>query len=223
MGLAVVILVPWRGGDELREQSWGVVRPYLEAFGWPIYEGDREGPWSRGAALNAAAAEAGDWDVAVIADADTIPPQGLETAVGVAHAFDGGIRPHDHLYRLTPSGSLRVAAAGIEGIEQRHIMDTYPGGGLMVVARTAWDKVGGFDERFVGWGHEDSAFGIQLVVHASWDRLPGVAYHLWHPDAPKRTREYTVNAQLLREARITHARQLAVESERKGYRMESVL
>ncbi len=48
--MKVVTLVPWRGGDELREQSWDIVRPYLERFGWRIYLGDREGPRSRGAA-----------------------------------------------------------------------------------------------------------------------------------------------------------------------------
>lgn len=219
----VVILVPWRGGDELREQSYRVVRPYLNSLGWPIFEGDSDGLWSRGAALNAAAAEAGAWDVAVIADADTIPPQGLDAAVSAAHAAGGGIRPHDHLYRLTPSGSLRVATDGLAGLREHHILDEYPGGGLMVVSRIAWDAVGGFDERFVGWGHEDSAFGIQLVVKASWDQLPGAAYHLWHPDSPKRTREYAVNAKLLRQARSQHARALSEESNRRGFRLESVL
>ena len=91
--MKVVTLVPWRGGDELREQSWDIVRPYLERFGWRIYVGDREGPWSRGAAINAAARDAGNWDVAVIADADTIPPEGLDAAVVAALRSGGGVRP----------------------------------------------------------------------------------------------------------------------------------
>lgn len=90
--MKVVTLVPWRGGDELREQSWDIVRPYLERFGWRIYLGDPEGPWSRGAAINAAARDAGNWDVAVIADVDTIPPEGLDAAVVTALRSGGGDR-----------------------------------------------------------------------------------------------------------------------------------
>lgn len=221
--MKVVTLVPWRGGDELREQSWSVVRPYLERLGFPIYEGDSVGAWSRAGAINAASSAAGDWDVAIIADADTIPPPRLGAAIAAASERGAGIRPHDHLFRLTPSGSLAVAAKGVEGLESRHILDEYPGGGLMVVARKAWDAVGGFDERFVGWGHEDSAFGIQLIVHADWDRVEGVAYHLWHPDSPKRTREYTRNAQMIRQARVDHGRELKEESRRRGYALEGVL
>jgi hypothetical protein len=220
----VVVLVPWRAGDELREQSWAVVRPYLEKLNWPIYEGDCDGLWSRGAAINAAAAEAGDWDVAVIADADTIPPQGLDTAVGVAHATGGGIRPHDHLYRLTPAGSVRMAWSGIAGIvPELHIDREFPGGGLLVVSRKGWDAVGGFSTDFQEWGHEDSYFNIQLLLHADWDRLPGEAYHLWHPAPARNNKSYRTNRQLLASARQVHRTQILEAEARKGWSIGRVL
>ena len=69
--MRVVTLVPWRPGDPLREHHWEFVRPHLEALGYPLITGDAPGPWARAAACNAAAVKA-DWDVAVIADADSL-------------------------------------------------------------------------------------------------------------------------------------------------------
>ena len=77
----IVILVPWRGGDDRREWLWDICRPWLERFGWPIFTGDSVGPWARAAAVNAAesAAEAaGGWDLALVADTDTIRRSGLD-------------------------------------------------------------------------------------------------------------------------------------------------
>ena len=221
--MKVVTLVPWRGGDELREQSWDIVRPYLDRFGWRIYLGDREGPWSRGAAINAAARDAGNWDVAVIADADTIPPEGLDAAVVTALRNGGGVRPHDDLYRLTPSGSIAAANRGTAALEPRHIEREHPGGGFLIVAREGWDRVGGFDERFVGWGHEDSSLNIQLLLKADWDRIPGEAHHLWHPEPERKTVNYRRNRQLLDRMRRENALAIRAAAQRKDYDIGAVL
>jgi predicted glycosyltransferase involved in capsule biosynthesis len=54
--------------------------------------------------------------------------------------------------------------------------------GLLVLSREAWEKVGGYDEAFIGWGYEDNAFQASLdrrVGH--FDRVDGFVVHLWHP------------------------------------------
>lgn len=217
-----VVLVPWRGGDELRELNRETTWPYLEALGYPIVEGDREGPWSRGAALNAAARDAGDWDFALLADADTIPdPDAIEHALKLADETGGAVRPHDHLKRLTPSGSLVFARGG--ELEPRHVETEFPGGGLSVVARSGWDKVGGFDERFVGWGYEDSVFNIRMLAVADWNRVPGTVLHLFHPTDWKKTPEVRANRQLLMRERIKYRRLIEEASARKQLNLGTIL
>lgn len=69
----------------------------------------------------------------------------------------------------------------------------------MGVWRTDYERVDGFDESFVGWGHEDADFVLRLH-HAGVLRKNGFyateVFHLWHPEAV-RTAE-SQNAQTVR-------------------------
>jgi hypothetical protein len=63
-------------------------------------------------------------------------------------------------------------------------------------------RVNGFDERFVGWGREDSEFVARLVqagVRRRKLKFGGIMYHLWHPERPRDALE--VNDELLASAR----------------------
>ena len=49
-------------------------------------------------------------------------------------------------------------------------------------------RVNGFNERFVGWGREDSEFVVRLVnagVRRRKLKFGGIMYHLWHPERPR--------------------------------------
>ena len=180
--LTAVVLVPWRAGNDHRERVWRFVRDRWSELGLPIVEGDVPGPFNRSAARNAAARAAGDWDVAVFVDADTIAEefvvrQGLELA-----ATSGRIVvPHDEYLGLSTRGTAEVLAGKRQGWSrvQRH-MERAPLG-VLIVPRAAWDTLDGFDERFVDWGGEDVAFGIAARTLVGVDRLAGRIWHLWHP------------------------------------------
>ncbi len=46
-------------------------------------------------------------------------------------------------------------------------------------------RVNGFNERFVGWGREDSEFVVRMVnagVRRRKLKFGGIMYHLWHPE-----------------------------------------
>lgn len=200
----VVTLVPWRGGDDRREWCWDIARPSLERLGYPIFLGDSVGPWARAAAANAAAAAAGRWDAALVSDSDTIcEPDAVRRAVAWVMDTGGGARPHGERWMLTKPGSVKFAQRGPSTLVPKDFSQRYPGGGLLVVSRAGWDAVGGFDERFVEWGREDSAMNISLLVAAAWHRLPGEAWHLWHRPHPVRVRAQS--DQLYRSLLRNHA------------------
>lgn len=158
-----------------------MTRPHLEKFGWPIFIGTCGETWQRAVAVNDAAAQAGDWEVAFIADCDTIPDhEGILRAVEWVRSTRGGVRPHEQRYMLNHKQTITAVQRGVDAIPRAHLKAPWAGGGLDVIHREAWDKVGGMNEAYEHWGWEDSDFHVQLVVKASWDRLPGVAWHLHH-------------------------------------------
>ena len=68
-------------------------------------------------------------------------------------------------------------------------------------------RVNGFDERFVGWGREDSDFVARLTfagVRRRKLKFGGIVYHLWHPERARDT--LPVNDELLASARRSRAR-----------------
>lgn len=201
MATKIVTLVPFRGGDERREWCWDVSRPSLEALGYPVYVGEPRGEaWSRAEACNAAAEQA-KWDVALFSDCDTIPdPGSVRRAVAWVLDTRGGARPHLERWMTTFDGSTVLAQRGPGALNYarngrpRHIGQMWRGGGLLVVHRSAFELVGGYDESFVGWGYEDSAMNLELLAKASWDRLPGQAWHHYHSGHENRARQESVKA-----------------------------
>lgn len=221
--LRPVILVPWRPGNAIRVDLWNAVRPHIDRIGWPVYLGDAPGPWARGRAVNAAADIAGDWDVALIADADTIPDiRAVRRAATIALDRDAAIRPHDVLYALTPSQTRVAIRRGVEVLNIHTRQRTMLGGGLLVVSRAAWDAVDGYDENFVGWGHEDSDLHTRLLVRADWDRIPGVAYHLWHP-RDRRTPQTAANRARMDYVQRESRDVIEAASRDRGYDVGSIL
>ncbi len=61
------------------------------------------------------------------------------------------------------------------------IMQNAEGGGSIGISRTAFFEIGGFDERFIGWGGEDNEFWERAQTRKvyPYGYLPLV--HLWHP------------------------------------------
>ena len=191
--MRTAVCVPWRGGDRYRERAWGLVHEYYKGLGLPIYTADTEGdPFSAGRARNAAARQAEPWDVVVFIDADCVMPlpnvvRGIEHAVSTRRIT----LPWDSFYSMTKIGhdlgfDQQVPFRLSDHSLVRHWEESsipcakpvYSPGGNMVVPRKVWDKVGGFDERFSGWGFEDAAI---LISAGKFDRLSGPLYHFWHP------------------------------------------
>lgn len=195
----VAILVPWRPGNADRQRLWDFTKEWWQRDHptWSMHEaaGPIDGPFNRSAAINEAARAAGDWDVAVIIDADVIAnADAVRNGVQVAQATGQLVVTHDERIMLTKNGTNRIIG-GYRGpwrggqMHERIWQDSVSCS--VVVARPLWDLVGGFDELFVGWGREDTAFRIaaETLTGKPLIRLSSELFHLWHPEAPdaKRT------------------------------------
>lgn len=196
--MKAVALVPRLADCGERDRLWRHCKRYW-AEQYPeleIIEGHDEtpGPFNRSAALNAAAA--GEWDVAVILDADTILDadqirRGVEIAAESGHL----VLPFTDRCLVNRQGTRRILE-GYRGSWGRFVQarqtptDSYVYiSGCQVVPRVLWDEIGGFDERFESYGGEDDAFhaaSVALTGHdAREDRLEGSCWHLWHRPSPE--------------------------------------
>ena len=137
-------------------------------------------------------------DVVVINDADTFPePEPLRSAVGAA-ARGGRVQlPYTAYHWLGPEGSAQF-------VEGRAPQDcTYElvhraCSGVYVTTRSTWEAHGGQDERFRGWGFEDSAWfaAHTTLLGAHPMRHDGDVYALHHETQLREGEQYEANAAL---------------------------
>jgi glycosyltransferase involved in cell wall biosynthesis len=84
--------------------------------------------------------------------------------------------------------------------------------------RTDFERVRGFDESFVGWGHEDADFVLRLH-NSGVARKNGFCatevYHLWHKEAPRNHESH--NAAVVKARATTTVTQPAL-----GYAKQSI-
>jgi len=196
--MRVVILVPRRSDGGHRDRLWDHCRTiWAQKFpDWPIYEGEHlEGPFNRSAAVNVAARTAGDWDVALIIDADVIcAPTSVEAAVDLAFSCDRLVIAHDERIMVNRRGTEQILD-GYEGSwRDRHLVDKVWLDSVScaaAVSRTLWELAGPFDEKFVGWGREDTGFRISCEVETGpIVKVCGETFHLWHAVAAEVARSH---------------------------------
>lgn len=187
--MKVVILVPRRADNDRRDQLWEYVRSRWETEqpAWTIHEGHHDdGPFNRSKAVNRAAADAGDWDIAIVADSDSFvgKPQ-IDAAVETCARTGQMTLAYDRFCYLSRQMS--------DAIMSGWLGDWYPGvewylpgscSSMVVVTKPVWDESEGFDEGFVGWGGEDIGASHKFQTFGGGlQRIKGEVWHLWHPPA----------------------------------------
>lgn len=187
----VVVLVPRRSDGGHRDGVWAWLRRRwaTDHPDWDVYEGDEggDGPFNRSAAINDAARQAGDWDVAVIADADSLVSAQQATTAAALAACTGQIVFGFERFRYVGAEMSARMMAGYQGDWTPGVEWTMQGtcSSNVVVARPLWDAAGGFDPGFVGWGFEDVAFSLVCQsLGAGMHRVAGDLWHLWHEPSP---------------------------------------
>jgi hypothetical protein len=131
----------------------------MDRTGLEVFTGDSapDKPFNRAAARNAAADAAGDWDVACFLDADVyLPELQLYTAITKAVEHDGAALPFTRFVSMNPvtlETRDRVMTGGANFLIA----------GCVVVTRSAFEEVGGWDESIAGYGWEDGAF-LKMMI-----------------------------------------------------------
>lgn len=200
----VRFVTPRRLDGGWRDRLWEFCRAYWqrELPDWPIEEGHHEsGPFNRSAAINRGAE--GDWDVLVILDADVIcDAERVAAAAATAHRTGKLTLPYHRRLLLGRRGTRLIINDRMQGSAWEPYIAASEGrrhySSIVCVPRALWDEVGGFDERFEGWGGEDDAFHTACAVLAGgFERLKGPVWHLWHPTSPHRNSESPLYKQAL--------------------------
>lgn len=188
--MTTIVIVPYRPDHGHRDRLWNFVRDnYWNHQPFEVVIGEHlDGSFNRSAAINQAAER--DWDLAIIADSDTwVPAKQLHNAIQTAKvtgklvaAFNAVVELSqpctDNLLsgRLTINGSFEATKVRTRDMETQSSM--------LVIPRKLWDQGPIFDERFKGWGGEDSAAWKTCSLLAGEPiRVSGNAYHLWHSPA----------------------------------------
>lgn len=189
----LAVIIPWNPDttDEYRKRSLQVICDHMEAsmLGAEIVIGEGvEQPFNRSRARNKAV-EATKREALLILDADTfIPSSSILAGVEALDAGSSWVIPYNTYYNLNQRKTDEIyASESTETLDVEPVRGEYEhrilswAGALMVKTSDYW-KVGGYDERFYGWGWEDVAFRViadhELGAH---ERVGSFVSHLWHP------------------------------------------
>jgi hypothetical protein len=186
----VEVLVPFRSnGCPHRKKAWAWVRRRYKDRGLTVTTAAADsGPWIKASAVMPAL-RFSTAEVAVIADAD-VWTDGLERGL---HALTCGMAewvvPHRRVLRLSRASTEQLLDTGRPGRElARRDYVGKLGGGIVIARREALLQAP-MDRRFAGWGHEDDSWGaaLETLLGPPW-RGDADLLHLWHPPAPKLSR-----------------------------------
>jgi len=204
--MRISFLVPFRPNKATphRSRIWNWLRRYWrhELPEAEIVVGHSCGEvFSKSEAINDAASRA-KGDIFVIIDSDAYLSANVilrcaaAIEAGKANGHNVWFMPYRHLYRLTEVATEKVLTSSpyhpyqfplppnsedVEstiGSEYGH----YFGAMVQIMPREAFEAVGCWDPRFVGWGGEDVSF--LLAVDTLWGKHKSVdasVFHLWHP------------------------------------------
>lgn len=201
----VSVIIPISLNDQPREQAFKWVKKFYEIM-LPEVElcvgVCNEKPFSKGKAINKAV-EKSKGNILVIADADIFyDPALLEESIKQLETHTWVI-PYQKVLNISQTSTqnlLEIEPQWPIPINLETHTRPYGAqikGGVNIVPRQHFETVGGFDERFVGWGGEDDAFAASLNhLCGRLKRVDGTLYHLWHPH--NNTGNYKANVELLK-------------------------
>jgi hypothetical protein len=148
-----------------------------------------DAPYNRAQAFNTGA-EVARGELLVFHDSDMLVPTvyARDLLVRRREGFEV-INFKRFIFYLDIKTSADLTAKGTVPLQAtpESILQNATGGGSLAVTREAYDRIGGHDETFVGWGGEDVDFWdrAQTLRNYPFAHLPFI--HLWHPPQAGKT------------------------------------
>lgn len=173
---------------EFLQKQYAQILPEAEVV---VGTDDGEEPFHKTVALNRAVEQA-TGDLLMLMDADTWCPseQLTEAMQGIEADPTHWWRPWNVKLKLGEADTERVltfvrwdgtAPKDSEHPSRRESLNTYWAAPPHLFTREHYERVGGFDERFRGWGGEDEAFALAMRAIVGRPKVVrGQAIHLWH-------------------------------------------
>ncbi len=175
--------------------------PSLDSSGWSPQVRHvfvpNPGPFNKSWGMNVGALLASH-PLLYLCDADLLVPQSaLETGTSLCRNRVVAVNPYGKLAELAQdeTQALLETAGTPDFSDPRASRTRGKGeqlpycGGAFFIRQSVFRQIGGFDERYLGWGGEDDALGIKLAAFTTdlgtVDRQTAV--HLWHPRSPEQT------------------------------------
>lgn len=187
--MTVSLIIPFASEDIRRlqifdwvEERWQNVCPGFELC---IGHDDPQ-DFNRSKARNRAFEESSG-DLIVISDADTACP--IDNVLGALKAVEEGhawVIAHSEYHSLTEEYTdwLITQPPGMmlkPPFPSNWVMHSRSQAGVLVMTRETYEKVGGYNEEFDGWGYEDNEFAVRLTRQVGQPtRCFGPMLHLWH-------------------------------------------
>jgi len=202
MKLPVKIIIPWRPEQSRIPGFEWLLRYYSHRFGSGavhVETDDSEEPFNKSRTINLAVSKS-PGHVCVITDADVfICDWTLRESIRLANRRDFLYLPHNCICRMTQHQSQQLLrqppSKRISGqMHRKQRTDACPGG--IWVVRSDLFLQYKMDERFLGWGCEDTEL-LRRIPHI---RLSGPMFHIWHGKASMQ--HLRANKRLLAETRL---------------------
>ncbi len=143
-------------------------------------------PYCRSWALNVGARTARG-RLLVLHDNDLLVP--VDYVISLLSRFEQGfdvVNLKRFIFYLGEKQTTDILArrAGIADAAPAAIMQNSEGGGSVAITLEAYERIGGMDESFVGWGGEDNEFWERALSLRAWRYGCLPMAHLWHAAQP---------------------------------------
>jgi predicted glycosyltransferase involved in capsule biosynthesis len=82
-------------------------------------------------------------------------------------------------------------------------------GGICIFRKEAIQKIGGWDQNFIGWGGEDDFQSVKVRQFLNWHECSAKCYHLYHERPAPDMKWYQRNLQLLQKLSVMTKEELS--------------